>query len=104
MSTPSKSWISTLLSICLWPSRVLQSRRDLALLASLDDRGLADIGLSRQDLRDATAFARSEDPTARFAERARDRAEAALAARTQAQSSKSQLAPRQTAYGQDRAA
>ena len=30
----------------------------------LDDRGLADIGLTRQDLRDATAFALSEPPSA----------------------------------------
>ncbi len=74
-----KSVWSTLSEICLWPIRVAQARRVLAELAALDDRGLADIGLGRHDLRDMTAFGLGEDPSGRLAERARDRARAALA-------------------------
>jgi uncharacterized protein YjiS (DUF1127 family) len=73
------SVLSTLCEICLWPIRVAHARRVLAELAALDDRGLADIGLGRHDLRDMTACALGEDPTNRLAERARERARAALA-------------------------
>ena len=69
--------LSYLVNACLWPARVAQARRDLAMLASLDDRGLADIGLGRHDLRDATAVGLGQDPTALLAERARERARAA---------------------------
>jgi uncharacterized protein YjiS (DUF1127 family) len=69
--------LSYLVNACLWPARVAQARRDLAMLASLDDRGLADIGLGRHDLRDATAVGLGEDPTALLAVRARERALAA---------------------------
>jgi uncharacterized protein YjiS (DUF1127 family) len=69
--------LSYLVNACLWPARVAQARRDLAMLASLDDRGLADIGLGRHDLRDATAVGLGGDPTALLAERARERAMAA---------------------------
>lgn len=81
MTPPPRNWSQSLLSLISWPARALEARRDLALLASLDDRGLADIGLSRQDLRDATAYAAHDDPLARLAERARERAELALARR-----------------------
>jgi uncharacterized protein YjiS (DUF1127 family) len=63
-----------------WPLRVAEARCEFALLAGLDDRGLADIGLTRQDLRDATALALSEHPSSRLAERARER-EALIRAR-----------------------
>ncbi len=59
--------------LALWPFRVAAHRRDFATLASFDDRALADIGLSRQDLRDATALPLGADPTSLFAERARER-------------------------------
>ncbi len=36
--------LSFIVHACLWPARVAQARRDLAMLASLDDRDLADIG------------------------------------------------------------
>ena len=64
-----------------WPLRVAEARREFALLAGLDDRSLADIGLIRQDLRDATAFALSERPSSRLAERARERKALARAKR-----------------------
>jgi hypothetical protein len=57
------------------------------LLSSLDDRGLADIGLSRQDLRDVTALPLSQDPTSHLATRARERERLALTARERAPAS-----------------
>jgi uncharacterized protein YjiS (DUF1127 family) len=69
--------LSYIVNARLWPARVAHARRDLAMLASLDDRGLADIGLGRHDLRDATAVGLGEDPTVLLAERARERARAA---------------------------
>jgi uncharacterized protein YjiS (DUF1127 family) len=45
-------------------------RRDLAHLADLDDRMLADIGLMRTDLRDANAELLWQDPTGMLAHRA----------------------------------
>jgi len=66
--------LSYLVNACLWPARVAQARRDLAMLASLDDRDLADIGLGRHDLRDATAVGMGKDPTELLAARARERA------------------------------
>ena len=69
--------LSYLVQACLWPARIAQARRDLAMLASLDDRGLADIGLGRHDLRDATAVGLGDDPTELLAARARERARAA---------------------------
>ncbi len=71
--TALSSAFSRLWRLLSWPARVAEARREFALLAKLDDRGLADIGLTRQDLRDATAFALSEPPSPRLAERARER-------------------------------
>ena len=45
-----------------WPARVLAARRVLLRLGALTDRELKDIGLYRQDLRDASAFPRDADP------------------------------------------
>ena len=44
-------------------SRALKNRRDAGLLATMDDRMLADIGLTRSDLRDAYAEPLWRDPT-----------------------------------------
>jgi uncharacterized protein YjiS (DUF1127 family) len=60
-------------SLAAWPLRVLAAREALAQLGSMDDRELADVGLCRQDLRDATALGPLDDPTEMFAERARER-------------------------------
>lgn len=73
--------LSSIVHACLWPARVAQARRDLAMLASLDDRDLADIGLGRHDLRDATAVGLGKDPTVLLAARARERALAVRNAR-----------------------
>ena len=62
-------------SVLTWPLRVARHRRVMAELAALDDRGLADIGLARHDLRDATALPSGADPSAMLSERAREREE-----------------------------
>lgn len=58
-----------------WPFRVAAARCAMRDLAGMSARELADIGLTRQDLRDASALALDDDPTRilvmRVAERAR---------------------------------
>ena len=51
----------------------LQHRRDLAALANLDERMLADIGLTRSDLREAFSEPLWRDPTAILVNRVRGR-------------------------------
>ena len=53
--------------------RALKNRRDATMLAEFDSRMLADIGLTRSDLRDAYAEPLWRDPTDILARRARDR-------------------------------
>jgi uncharacterized protein YjiS (DUF1127 family) len=53
--------------------RALKNRRDAHRLASLDDRMLADIGLTRGDLQDAYAEPLWQDPTDVLAERVAER-------------------------------
>jgi len=65
----------------IWPLRVAENRRVLSALSELDDRGLADIGLMRQDLRDVTALPFGADPSLALAERAREREDNARRAR-----------------------
>jgi len=69
---------SLLFSLLTWPLRVAAHRHAMNELGGLDDRELADIGLSRQDLRDVTALPLTLDPTEQLAQRARERAEKAL--------------------------
>jgi uncharacterized protein YjiS (DUF1127 family) len=69
------------LAVLLWPFRVAEHRRCMAELAAMDDHTLKDIGLTRQDLRDATALPLHRDPTRQLRERANERAEASLRAR-----------------------
>ena len=54
-------------------SRARRNRRDAAMLAGLDRRMLADIGISRSDVRDAFSEPFWQDPTALLRERALDR-------------------------------
>src|SRR5262245_57005235 len=53
--------------------RALKNRRDAVLLADFDDRMLADIGLSRSDVRDAYAMPLWRDPTALLRSRVGER-------------------------------
>lgn len=51
-------------------ARILKNRRRARMLAGMDDRMLADIGLNRSDLRDAYAQPLWRDPTDVLADRA----------------------------------
>ncbi len=62
-----------------WPFRVAAARAALSALASMDGRELADIGLTRCDLRDVSALALDHDPTDLLARRARERRRGAFA-------------------------
>lgn len=53
--------------------QIVKSRRDAAVLAGLDDRMLADIGLTRGDVRDAVSEPAWRDPTTLLVSRARER-------------------------------
>ena len=53
--------------------RILKHRRDAGRLAGLDDRMLADIGITRSDLRDAYSAPLWQDPTDTLARRASER-------------------------------
>lgn len=53
--------------------RAIKNRRDAAILASLDQRMLSDIGLTQADVRDAFAEPFWRDPTAIMAHRAVER-------------------------------
>jgi uncharacterized protein YjiS (DUF1127 family) len=70
-ATPS--W-TRLRRLALWPFRVAAARAAMRQLAGMSDRELADIRLTRQDLRDASALALSEDPSRVLAMRIRERA------------------------------
>ena len=63
----SERIIPALTRLLFWPLRVVKARAELAKLAALSDHELRDVGLSRQDLRDATALALDEDPTRHLA-------------------------------------
>ena len=54
-------------------AQFVRSRRDTRILARLDDHMLADIGLTRGDLRDAFSEPVWRDPTAILASRAHER-------------------------------
>ena len=53
--------------------RAFKNRHDAAMLAGLDDRMLADIGLTRGDLRDAFSQPLWQDPTLVLNSRVRER-------------------------------
>ncbi len=67
------SLVSVLIRACARLSRVMANRRQAGMLASMDDRMLADIGLTRSDVRDAYAEPLWRDPTDILAGRVRDR-------------------------------
>src|ERR1041385_7026102 len=54
-------------------AQFLKNRRDAVTLASLDDRMLADIGLTRGDVRDAASEPVWRDPTAILVSRSQER-------------------------------
>ncbi len=60
-------------AVVMWPFRRSENRRILYALGAMDDHQLRDIGLSRQDLRDATALGAGRDPGRFFSARRHDR-------------------------------
>jgi uncharacterized protein YjiS (DUF1127 family) len=63
-----------------WPFHVAAARATLRALGQMDCRELADIGLTRCDLRDASALPLDRDPSELLAARARGRQANAVAA------------------------
>ena len=61
-----------------WPARIAAARETMRHLAGMSDYELADIGLNRQDLRDAAALALDADPSLMFSARAEERKRAPL--------------------------
>ena len=61
------------MTIVAWPARAWQIRQEYALLAGMSEHELRDIGLSRQDVLDASACKAGEDPTLMLAKRAEER-------------------------------
>jgi uncharacterized protein YjiS (DUF1127 family) len=71
---PDGARVSTALARLLaWPIRVYRARLVLRTLAALGDRELRDIGLTRQDLRDANALPLDADPSSHLRRRAEGR-------------------------------
>jgi uncharacterized protein YjiS (DUF1127 family) len=68
----SPAW-AAMQRMILWPVRVAAARQAMHELAGMSDRELADIRLTRQDLRDASALALGEDPTGIFKMRIAER-------------------------------
>jgi uncharacterized protein YjiS (DUF1127 family) len=66
--------VETAKRIVLWPARVARARGELALLARFSEHELRDIGLSSQDLRNATALPLDADPTRFLARQAAEHA------------------------------
>jgi uncharacterized protein YjiS (DUF1127 family) len=65
--------LATADAVIMWPFRMSENRRILDSLGAMDDHQLRDIGLSRQDLRDATALGADRDPGRFFSARRHDR-------------------------------
>ena len=59
--------------VLAWPARVHRARRLMLQLGAFSDRELKDIGLVRQDLRDATGLAPGVDPSVALRARAEAR-------------------------------
>ena len=64
---------AALLHVLGWPFRVHRARRLMLQLGSFSDRELKDIGLMRQDLRDATGLGSGVDPSVTLRARAEAR-------------------------------
>src|SRR5271155_818975 len=76
MTSESRMWRSICVAAtraAAWPFRVAAARATLRMLANMDRRELADIGLNPSDVRDASALPLDRDPTELLARRARER-------------------------------
>jgi uncharacterized protein YjiS (DUF1127 family) len=82
--TAVRAFASLLALVTNWLKAIMRARRhrrEAAALAGLDRRMLADIGITRSDVRDAFSEPFWEDPTALLRERAIERRLNRLAAR-----------------------
>jgi len=60
---PPASFVAAVVRICRQVTKGWRHRHDVALLAAMDDRMLADIGLTRGDLNSALSQSLWRDPT-----------------------------------------
>ena len=65
--------LSGIAHVLAWPIRVSEARAAMRQLGSMSEHELKDIGLTRQDLRDATGLVLDDDPTQLLARRAAER-------------------------------
>ena len=72
-SSPFAFAVAGLVSAIRKVGQFVKNRHDASLLAEMDDRMLADIGLTRSDVRDAVSEPIWSDPTAILASRAQER-------------------------------
>jgi uncharacterized protein YjiS (DUF1127 family) len=75
-SAASSPWRATIAAAARWIRQLVQAYRNrskAAVLAGFDDRMLADIGLTRSDVRDAFAEPLWQDPTELLRARALER-------------------------------
>jgi uncharacterized protein YjiS (DUF1127 family) len=75
-SAASSPWRATIAAAARWIRQLVQAYRNrskAATLAGFDDRMLADIGLTRSDVRDAFAEPLWQDPTELLRARALER-------------------------------
>ena len=70
---PLRAALAGVLHVLTWPMRVGEARAAMRQLGGMTDYELRDIGLTRQDLRDATGLVIDEDPTQLLARRAAER-------------------------------
>ncbi len=73
LSRSATAALSMVDAVLMWPFRMSENRRVLDSLAAMDDHALRDIGLSRQDLRDATALGAGREAGRFLSGRRRDR-------------------------------
>ena len=62
-----QTMMNLLVRVVLWPARVAKARRSFAPLTQMTDYELRDIGLTRQDLWNASALPLDQDPTRHLA-------------------------------------
>ena len=70
---PLRAVLAGALHALTWPMRVSEARAAMRQLGGMTDHELKDIGLTRQDLRDATGLVIDDDPTQLLARRAAER-------------------------------
>jgi uncharacterized protein YjiS (DUF1127 family) len=61
--------VAPLVRVLSWPARVAAARRTMTELSRMSDYELRDIGLTRQDLNDATSLPLDADPSRLFVRR-----------------------------------